>query len=84
MTVPVNFEHAVRLEVQHIHQAVERGPSRADSKGAQRIMVAFATCDRQKWIPDEEGGSVTLWQLLDEAHRTAIGRYLGGEKKRPY
>jgi hypothetical protein len=39
-------------------------------------MVAFATCDRQRWLPQSSAASCELWQMLDDVQRAAVLHYL--------
>jgi hypothetical protein len=76
--LPITPEQIVRLSVVKIREAVKLGPDKTTASSTELIMIAFATCDRQRWIPDSNQSSTELWARLDDLQREAIQRYLNG------
>lgn len=76
----ITYDQAVRLNAVKIREAVKLGPEKTISASkTDLIMVAFATCDRQRWIPNVHASSTELWAQLDNRQREAIDLYLGGK-----
>lgn len=74
----LTYDQAVRLAAVKIREAVKLGPDKTSASSTELIMVAFATCDRQRWIPNSNDSSAELWARLDKRQREAIALYLGG------
>jgi hypothetical protein len=72
-------DQAVRLSTVKIREAVRLGPDKTSASSTELIMVAFATCDRQRWIPGSNQSSTELWGRLDDRQREAVQRYLTGQ-----
>jgi hypothetical protein len=77
--IPITYDQEVRLAAVKIREAVKLGPDKTSASSTELIMIAFATCDRQRWIPDSNASSTELWARLDRRQREAIALYLGGE-----
>lgn len=72
-------DQLVRLEIAKIHEAIRLGPEKTGASRVELIMVAFATCDRQRWLPQSDLGAVELWRELSDVQHAAVLSYLGGE-----
>ena len=73
---PLTRDQSVRLAVVTIREAIKRGPENTGASTTERIMIAFATCDRQFWLPGSAVTAADLWQSLDDRQREAIALYL--------
>jgi len=77
MTIePLTYEQSVRLAALKIREALKLGPERSSVSTTERIMVAFAACDRPLWLPASTSTTAKLWQQLDDRQREAIATYL--------
>lgn len=75
-TEPLTHDQSVRLAVVTIREATKRGPDKTGASTTERIMIAFATCDRQLWLPGSTATAADLWQSLDDRQREAVELYL--------
>lgn len=73
---PLTHEQSVRLAVVTIREALKLGPDRSGVSTTERIMVAFAACDRALWLPESASTTAKLWQQLDDRQREALAVYL--------
>lgn len=77
--VPLTHDQAVRLAAIKIREAVKLGPDKTGASSTELVMIAFATCDRQRWIPKSNASSTELWANLDDVQRKAVALYLNGK-----
>jgi hypothetical protein len=75
----ITYDQEVRLAAAKIREAVKLGPDKTSASTTELIMIAFATCDRQRWIPDTPASSTELWARLDRRQHEAIALYLAGQ-----
>lgn len=73
---PLTYEQSVRLAVVTIREALKLGPDRSRVSTTERIMVAFAACDRSLWLSESTSTTAKLWQQLDDRQREALTVYL--------
>lgn len=76
--IPITYDQAVRLDVVKIREAVKLGPDKTAASTTELVMIAFATCDRQRWVPSTHASSTELWAQLDNKQREAVLQYLSG------
>ncbi|RZI40382.1 hypothetical protein EGT07_23860 [Herbaspirillum sp. HC18] len=76
---PLTHDQSVRLAAVKIREAVKLGPDKTSASSTELVMIAFATCDRQRWLPGSNEGSTELWARLDRVQREAIALYLNGK-----
>jgi hypothetical protein len=72
-------DQVVRLNAVKIREAVNLGPDKSGASGTDRVMIAFATCDRQRWIPKDNASSTELWAKLTDQQRSAVALYLNAK-----
>jgi len=77
--IPITYDQEVRLAAVKIREAVKLGPERSSASSTELIMIAFAACDRQRWLPESNAASTELWARLDQRQRDAIALYLNGK-----
>ena len=75
-TEPLTRDQSVRLAVIKIREAVALGLNKSGAPSPERIMIAFATCDRHLWCPDSKATASELWQRLDERQHEAVAIHL--------
>lgn len=53
----LTHEQRMRLAASTIREAIIKGPDDARLSTTERNMVAFSTCDRQRWLPESSAAS---------------------------